>query len=753
MSSTLDPKDDYYDQLAQVLTTQKTATQNAFRRKGERPNDIPPRTQAVNEFKMAAMNNSMRNMKVMKTGQHLMQTTVIGSPYAPSVASFKDLKKVMLKDLAVETNHRGSYLLLRFICPAMRMTAIMNVAEDEAGTVMPFALYFQDPETTRTAESILKEKGIIILKEPYFKVGTNGQYAVRVDQPTDIIWLSEDDPRVPKKWRTTSASAPKTAEYWKKKGNDLVGVGNFFDAIELYQRALRSSPNQEEAEILHNNKALANLRIEAFDSALDDVSFIANPEDRSEKGLYRGALALYGLRRFKEALEMMEILVRKYPESAPGKCELDRTRLRVAEQESGVYDFKALYKATKFRPPLMDNASYSGPIEVRNSPGRGRGLFITRPVKAGELLLCEKAFSYCFAALPEEMWKANSKSISQSSFLIDVPGNSTTVGTHADLIRNVSNKLARNPSLGPSFGDLAHRKYQGIACTSVDGSPVVDTFLVANIIHINCFSCPLTSRDMLDDPELNRASEYKAVKQHKSSMLRTTGIWTLASYINHSCDPTTKRSFIGDLQIVRAARDMSEYTELSFKYIDRAEDMDKKLSDGWGFHCDCVLCVEDRDVSNAVKIQRRQLIKSFSAPNTSNKRKKDIIKELGKTFQRPPSEVPRIELWDLHFSLVNDFAKRAVGEKVVDHVLAAFQSIGFDIEGVQGFPSQTSRIVVKRWGYPHQGATSAWLTLRNVFKSYGMDELAEQAKEFARITWMLQVGEDTTFVYDNPTKE
>ncbi|TVY47808.1 SET and MYND domain-containing protein [Lachnellula occidentalis] len=747
MSSTLDPKDDNYDQLTDVLKAQRTATQNAFRRKGERPNNIPPHTQAVNEFKMAAMSNSMRSMESNKTGQHLMQTTVIGSPYAPSVASFKDLKKVMLKDLTIETNHRGSYLLLRFLCPAMRMTAIMNVAEDEAGTVMPFALYFQDPESTRTAESILKEKGVIILKEPYFKVGTNGQYAVRVDQPTDIIWLSEDDPRVPTNWRSTSASAPKTTEYWKKKGNDLIGAGRFFEAIEMYTRALRSSPNQEEEEILHNNKALANLRIEAFDSALNDVSFIANPQDRSEKGLYRGGLALYGLRRFKEALETLEILVRKYPESAPGKYQLDRTRLRVAEQESGVYDFKALYKATKLRPPLMDNASYSGPIEVRNSPGRGRGLFTTKPVKAGELLLCEKAFSYCFAAPPEEMQKASSKSLSQSSFLIDVPGNRITVGTHADLIRDVSNKLARNPSLGPSFGDLAHRKYQGVACTSVDGSPVVDTFLVADTIHINCFGCPLTSRDMLDDPELNRASKYKLVEQHKDPMLGTTGIWTLASYINHSCDPTTKRSYIGDLQIVRAARDMPDNMELSFAYVNRVEEMDKKLSDGWGFQCDCVLCVDDRKVLNASKIQRRKLIKSFYASNASNKRKKDIIKELSKTFQRPPSEVPRIELWDLHFSLVNDFAKCGEGEEVVDQVLSAFSSIGFVIE------PQASRVVVRRWGYPHQGATSAWLTLRNVFMSYGQNDLAESAKEYARITWMMQVGEDTTFIYDNPPKE
>jgi len=69
-----------------------------------------------------------------------MMTTVIGNSYAPSVAYFKDLKKAMLKDLTLETNHRGSYLVLRFVCPAMRMTAVMNVVEDEAGTVMPFAL-------------------------------------------------------------------------------------------------------------------------------------------------------------------------------------------------------------------------------------------------------------------------------------------------------------------------------------------------------------------------------------------------------------------------------------------------------------------------------------------------------------------------------------------------------------------------------------------------------------------------------------
>lgn len=65
-------------------------------------------------------------------------------------------------------------------------------------------------------------------------MGTNGQYAIRVDHPTDIIWLFEDDPRIPENWRSKSFKETKPAEYWKKQGNDLVNVGKFYDAIEMY---------------------------------------------------------------------------------------------------------------------------------------------------------------------------------------------------------------------------------------------------------------------------------------------------------------------------------------------------------------------------------------------------------------------------------------------------------------------------------------------------------------------------------------
>ncbi|KAF4633568.1 hypothetical protein G7Y89_g4550 [Cudoniella acicularis] len=609
MSSSLGANTPSYTQLASALASQKHAVENAFRRKGERPKGLPVRAQCVNEFKMAALANNMRSNST-ETG-HVMKITVIGHPYPPSVASLQDLKKTMIEDLTLETNHRGSYLLLRFICPAMRVSAIMNIAEDEARTVVPFALHLQDPEPIRTADSILKDQSVIILKEPYFKVGANGQYFIRVDHPTDIVWLFGDNSRVPTKWRTSHANDPKSAESWKKRGDELMAKRNFFEAIAMYSRGLQCCLTTAEQESLHNGRALANLHIESFDDALNDVSIISNPDDRSKEGIYYGALALYSLERYKEALELLQILVRKYPDCTLFKGELDRTRLRITEQNGGVYDFECLYKAAKLRPPRMDNASYKGPVEVQESKGKGRGLFTMRSVQAGELLLCEKAFSYCFAVTSDEPDQISSKLLSQSSYLIDIPGNRMSVGTHADLIRDISNKLILNPSLAPAFEDLAHGEYEGVKCISVDGAPVVDTFLVANTIHINAFGCPLTSRDEVDDPDFNRDNDCNTVEQRKSARLSITGIWILASYVNHSCDLTCERSFIGDMQIVRAVRDMPANTELTFNYITRGDsaEMNKSLSQGWGFKCNCALCVDDRETSPAMKIRRTHLVR------------------------------------------------------------------------------------------------------------------------------------------------
>jgi SET domain-containing protein len=50
----------------------------------------------------------------------------------------------------------------------------------------------------------------------------------------------------------------------------------------------------------------------------------------------------------------------------------------------------------------------------------------------------------------------------------------------------------------------------------------------------------------------------------ENKKFHSCGVWPLASYINHSCFSNVRRSFIGDMMIVRATQDLRANTELLF---------------------------------------------------------------------------------------------------------------------------------------------------------------------------------------------
>ncbi len=190
---------------------------------------------------------------------------------------------------------------------------------------------------------------------------------------------------------------------------------------------------------------MAYLQHQSFEAALDDTQCLVPTPNTPEKALYRGGKALYGLGRFSESCDIFQSLCDKYPSNSEGPKELERARLRHAEQKNGNYDFEAMYKEiAKTKSPQMDHATYVGPVVVKDSPGRGRGLFTTKAVQAGDLLLCEKAFYYG----PE---------------------------LHSHFVTALVQKLSRNPSLISEFVTLAHGTYEAVGVTEVDGKPVIDT--------------------------------------------------------------------------------------------------------------------------------------------------------------------------------------------------------------------------------------------------------------------------------------
>ena len=173
---------------------------------------------------------------------------------------------------------------------------------------------------------------------------------------------------------------------------------------------------------------------------------------KCEKALFRAARASYGLGCFARCRSYLAELEELYPGNRAAIKDIDRCGLRSREQ-AGDFDFASMLNeaVTKQPSPRLDRASYIGPIEVRKCAieSHGRGLFTTKPVKAGELLLCEKAFTTAFAPDVGRIVPKTDNSKDPES-----DESEWRLRLRAELAANTFVKLVRNPSVVSSFADL-----------------------------------------------------------------------------------------------------------------------------------------------------------------------------------------------------------------------------------------------------------------------------------------------------------
>jgi len=500
---------------------------------------------------------------------------------------------------------------------------------------------------------------------------------------------------------------------------------------------------------------LAFLKIKSFDSAFLDIESVTT-SNLTEKALFRKAQALYGLQRFRECCEVLKALRLAYPSNKSGKEELDRAIGRLAEQTHGRYQFKQLYaEAARLRPPHLDHATYTGPVVVKESgisPG-GRGLFTTKAVAAGDLLVCEKAFAHAFIDESNGGYGGISMTI-----LIDAMSDRATMGSEPELINMMIRKCHHNPSLATAITDLHHGTYEPVETSSVDGGPIVDSFLIRRIIALNSFGCPLTTRDF-------RLSMASKTSPGPSEAFHSSGIWPTASYINHSCTSNARRSFIGDMMIVRATCDLPPNTELRWWYQPPGMEPtsylshQKPLLKNWGFMCKCAICRDMRDTPESVMQKRRQLRSQFrgliptgqglsfgGALGMDVLRKAEaVVDKLKATFKKPAAQVPRLAVTDLQLVLAREYENRMQPVETCRLALAALESFGFVVEGGElprreggGGPA------VRGSGLMTDNVIDCWMFLRSAYR-VAAPEFAAAAEGYAKTAYRICIGEDETF--------
>ncbi len=267
------------------------------------------------------------------------------------------------------------------------------------------------------------------------------------------------------------------------------------------------------------------------------------------------------------------------------------------------------------------------------------------------------------------------------------------------------------------------------------------------IISLNAFGCPRTSLE----------SHFKHSKtseeQRKERIFHTCGLFPNASFINHSCNSNARRSFIGDMQIVRATRNLPANAEITFWY----RGPDPMLSyqqtqdrfGNWGFICTCCICEHTRTTPKKDLTKRKGLLRdledAFSERPAANLAKAErLLAAIEKTYTVPASTVPRLTLWDPYLLLTRFYSAQENSLKTIETAYKVLESLGYVFKRADS-TSLTSTFEVQTWGLMQDCVIETWVHIWIAGYAAGASAMGKQAKEYAKTAYKIVVGEDKTF--------
>lgn len=491
--------------------------------------------------------------------------------------------------------------------------------------------------------------------------------------------------------------------------------------LDRYTEALTFPADDALITTIKRNRSLAYLKTGQYDAALSDTGYPEMGTGDVEKAQFRAAEALYNLARFPEIIPLLEALLRLSPDNKEAASLLERARKRCHEQATGEYDFFQLQieaRTTTMTMPILDVATYTGPVEVKASEGKGRGVFATRAVKLGELLLCEKAFGYIFEKRGDAEPPANF-------------GNDLDMKVRMALLqRDVEKKMHYNPSLAPAFMSL-----------HPSSEDVEGPYRIAQILGHNSFSAPVSNMD-----------EQQKLRNHSlddSDPCVASGIWVQAAYFNHSCMNDAYPAFIGDLIVVRATSDIEQGEEITISYLPTYGEQTKDTFRSWGFECGCTLC-QDLDKTTDLVFQQRKDLQMelydicMAPPITDGNVTKisNILSKLHSTYTKPKTEVPRLQLWQSEMSLARVYMERHDFAKVLSAAKDVLTSASFIVEGVD---TSSTRFKILKWGHITPFTIEPFLSASLAFYYLRAEQDALAAVGYMKITYRILVGEDQSF--------
>lgn len=344
---------------------------------------------------------------------------------------------------------------------------------------------------------------------------------------------------------------------YKEAGNSALADGDAQRSLNSFTKGLQCFLDMSDTESsdlkrdLLRNRSFVQLKLGQFEGAVADaVASLSDqtPDKRKDaKSYIRAGQASYALGKYDAAAMYSQKLL-DLPGDHPDAVKLlSRTQVRLYEQTSGIYDIAAIKSNVSGKKPRVDAADFLSNTAVRSSVhSSGRGLFATRNLEAGDLVLAETAFA--------SVWDREKTNVMAMKWDARFPKlfSEQEVGLWKVVLQQVRN----NPVAGGRLLELpGNHNVLGSHVVEVDGMQIVDAYQVHDIVACNTL----------------RLGGIPGSKR------RGSGIFIRSSYTNHSGDPNAERVIIGDLVLIHAIRAIADSEEI---YLGGGEEAIPSLETG-----------------------------------------------------------------------------------------------------------------------------------------------------------------------------
>ena len=419
----------------------------------------------------------------------------------------------------------------------------------------------------------------------------------------------------------------KKADDLKNEGNTYFSKGDWECALECYSNAIsiyNSNP------IFYSNRSITYTNLELFDLGLKDAEraieldteakiklFNQNSSqtkksffDKSKSSIsvnpkftYRKILNLIGLEEYDEASKLLESHIKILQEEKNTKF-MDEFKMLLVTVEKyknhvkGKLDYIPFVKCYKEGKKLPELATFIGDIEIQASKVHGNGVFATRDIKYGELIIVSKAVLFTkdqststndfflklelSQQLKEKLNKLSSVSNLLNNKLVHFDYFNTLKQKFDKDRYSTSNESQNNTNL------INYFKPNSLSHFSSSTNVTLSTEILNSIIEHNSFI------DYSSIPNISKIEDTFFTNSKKStSFILGSGLWLIPSFFNNSCIENTTKFFISDYILIFANKDINKGEELFTSYCEDIMSYDKRkevFESRYHFICNCDKC-------------------------------------------------------------------------------------------------------------------------------------------------------------------